>query len=408
MSNWAKNSVRVATLAAGLATALASGGLAGADTTSGKYGTLGGNQINAPISVPIEISGNSSSFFGNADAKAPGGAHVENHGGGGGGLSTTGKHGIGSGNQYNQPVSMPINICGNSVVYGGFADAACKGGATVENHDGGGKGMHTSGMAGWLGGTQINKSFSAPFNFCGNSRAVFGIADAWCKGGAHVVNHGGGGLHPRTSGHEGAGGGNQTSKPVSVPVDICGNASATLGISDAACKGGATVVNSMPWSLPSTARKTSGSGNWKEGMPQRRRRDKVVKTPLNGPVQGLRNLAVRVTSLLPELVAERIGKPLTQLGNPARPGSPAALTTPGQPGGLVQPPGAYGGAVRPVGPAAHSGRPHGHMKSKVKGVPARPRQSRPGPVRPVAKRTTTPFKVTRGLPVTTGGLPVLP
>ncbi|TDD93874.1 chaplin [Actinomadura rubrisoli] len=57
-------------------------------------------------------------------------------------------------------------------------------------------GMQTSGTSSALSGNQLAAPISAPVSICGNSAAVVGLAKAWCKGGAHVVN---GGHDPRPS-----------------------------------------------------------------------------------------------------------------------------------------------------------------------------------------------------------------
>jgi len=46
-----------------------------------------------------------------------------------------------------------------------------------------------------------------------------------------------------TSGEGGVLSGNQIFAPISIPIDICGNAIAVLGIANAGCKGGASVDN---------------------------------------------------------------------------------------------------------------------------------------------------------------------
>ncbi|WP_242891697.1 chaplin [Actinomadura litoris] len=197
MRIWSKNTGRAALVAAA-SVALGAAGLtpaASADPggmhTSGMFSVLGGNQVYAPISVPVEVSGNAIAVLGVAQAGSKGGAHVSNarHGGGGGG------------------------------------------------------GMQTSGMFSILGGNQIYAPISAPINVCGNAVAVLGVAKAWCKGGAHVTNKRSGGPDMKTSGMFSIGGGNQVYLPVSVPINICGNAIAVLGVAQAYCEGGATVNN---------------------------------------------------------------------------------------------------------------------------------------------------------------------
>lgn len=54
------------------------------------------------------------------------------------GIDTDGSGGILSGNQVIAPVSIPVNICGNSIAIIGISQAGCRGGATVgaEPHHG--------------------------------------------------------------------------------------------------------------------------------------------------------------------------------------------------------------------------------------------------------------------------------
>jgi hypothetical protein len=53
-------------------------------------------------------------------------AHADNY--------TRGDHSILGGNQIFAPISIPINVCGNAVAVIGFAGAGCKGGAKVKSH----------------------------------------------------------------------------------------------------------------------------------------------------------------------------------------------------------------------------------------------------------------------------------
>ncbi|MQA97663.1 MAG: DUF320 domain-containing protein, partial [Streptosporangiales bacterium] len=100
----------------------------------------------------------------------------------------------GGGNQVYAPVSLPVNICGNALAVAGQAAAMCEGGASVHNGSDGdaarrmaaGDGLTTSGDGSFLGGNQIVAPISAPINVCGNALAVLGQAAGMCKGGAHV------------------------------------------------------------------------------------------------------------------------------------------------------------------------------------------------------------------------------
>ncbi len=86
MRMWARNTSRAALLAAGavaVGAAFGSGAAIADTTTSGNFSVLGGNQVVAPISVPLEVSGNSVAALGASQAQSEGGAHVSGarHGG---------------------------------------------------------------------------------------------------------------------------------------------------------------------------------------------------------------------------------------------------------------------------------------------------------------------------------------
>jgi hypothetical protein len=54
------------------------------------------------------------------------------------GIDTNGSGGVLSGNQVVVPVSIPVNVCGNSIAVIGISRAGCRGGASV----GGGQHHH--------------------------------------------------------------------------------------------------------------------------------------------------------------------------------------------------------------------------------------------------------------------------
>ncbi|WP_433241804.1 chaplin family protein [Actinomadura nitritigenes] len=334
MRIWARNTGRAALVAAGCV-AMGTSGLgvpASADNrTSGDLSILGGNQVVAPISIPIEVSGNAiGAVAGIAQAGSKGGASVERRGRDGGDMQTSGNLSIGGGNQIYAPISIPVDVCGNAIgAIVGIARAGCKGGATVKSGghkshsgwragreatgpgdrqaptrpgvrqaptapgdrqapigpggrqapampgdrqapatggaagastadngrmggwDGGwgghghGHGMKTSGNLSILGGNQIYAPISVPVNVCGNAISLIaGITQAGCKGGASVERKGDDRPDMKTSGNLSILGGNQIYAPISVPVNVCGNAiGAVLGIAQAGCKGGASVTS---------------------------------------------------------------------------------------------------------------------------------------------------------------------
>ena len=156
--------------------------------SSGNGSILGGNQANVPVNAPIDVCGNAAALLGLASAGCVGGASVTNGGGSGSVIQhTSGDGSIGGGNQINAPVNVPVDVCGNSAAAAGLAASGCKGGASVK----GGTshvGQHTSGDGSIGGGNQINAPVNAPVDVCGNAVAVLGNAVAGCKGGATVTS----------------------------------------------------------------------------------------------------------------------------------------------------------------------------------------------------------------------------
>ncbi|MET8381710.1 chaplin family protein, partial [Streptosporangium canum] len=151
MRTWVKSTTPAALLALGVMTL--GSGTAFADT-SGDNSIGGGNQVNIPISLPIDISGNAVGVVGDASAASKGGASVENTGGNGIPGQTSGRGSVLGGNQVNAPITAPINACGNALSLFGSAEAGCKGGASVRNGGGrgGAGGNRTSGDHSVLGG----------------------------------------------------------------------------------------------------------------------------------------------------------------------------------------------------------------------------------------------------------------
>ena len=241
MRTWAKGSASAAFLAAGVM-ALGSG-TAYADTIGdGSIG--GGNQINLPINLPIDISGNAVSVGGHAEAFSHGGASATVGSGGSSGNRTSGSKSILGGNQVNAPITAPINVCGNAISLFGEADARCKGGAQAGTSGQGASagGNRTSGSKSILGGNQVIAPISAAVNACGTAIAILGRAEADCKGGASA-GAGGRGVSAggnRTSGSKSILGGNQVVAPITAPINVCGTSIAVLGNAFAGCKGGAS------------------------------------------------------------------------------------------------------------------------------------------------------------------------
>ncbi|WP_431032545.1 chaplin [Streptomyces sp. P6-2-1] len=133
------------TVAAASGVFAVTGGYAVADSGAegaavGSPGVLAGNLVQAPVDVPVNVCGNTvdvvgllNPAFGNdcqngsGGQAGPGGYGDEDgggqHGGGshhsGGGAhasgQATGSPGVGSGNEVQIPVNVPVNVCGNNI-----------------------------------------------------------------------------------------------------------------------------------------------------------------------------------------------------------------------------------------------------------------------------------------------------
>ncbi|CAM3443179.1 chaplin family protein [Stackebrandtia soli] len=249
---WARRTVQAGALAAGFL--LVTGGVAqaGTDVTSvGNNGIANGNQVVAPIQVPIDICGNAVAVAGVAGAGCDGGSSADLESSNGlGDMVSAGNQGILNGNQAQIPIQAPIDVCGNAVgALIGVAGAGCDGGsdASIGGHghhgeskvlESGGD-MVTAGNNGILNGNQLQAPIQIPINVCGNAIAVLGVAGAGCDGGSSANLESGGLGDMVTAGNHGIGNGNQLQAPIQIPINVCGNAIAVLGVAGAGCDGGA-------------------------------------------------------------------------------------------------------------------------------------------------------------------------
>ncbi|GGQ46024.1 chaplin family protein [Couchioplanes azureus] len=199
----------------------------------GNVGVLNGTQILVPVTVPVNVVGNAVSVLGVANAAGTGVNKTE---------STRTEHtkidqdssgnvGIANGTQIAAPIDVPINVCGNSLAVLGLANsqAACmNGGRHTE-----GIRQDSSGNIGALNGTQVALPVHVPLNVTGNAVSVLGVANA-AGASQNESGHQGGGIKQDSSGNVGLLNGTQIAAPITVPINICGNALAVLGAADAA------------------------------------------------------------------------------------------------------------------------------------------------------------------------------
>lgn len=139
-STWTKRSLAVGAVAA--TAIIATGGAAQAHTdaiggnpvTTNNIGAASGNQVIAPVQAPIDVCGNSGVAGGVTTSDCIGGSDADNEARTATpDLVTTGHSGLLNGNQIHAPIQIPINACGNSVgLLVGGASAGCHGGSDAD------------------------------------------------------------------------------------------------------------------------------------------------------------------------------------------------------------------------------------------------------------------------------------
>ncbi|MCO8277593.1 chaplin [Actinoplanes sp. TRM 88003] len=159
--------------------------------TGSNFGVGNGTQIYAPVDVPINVCGNSLAILGFAQSSAVcandtsghrghrGFGRNESGRGGHGGTQVTGSNfGIANGTQLLAPISLPLNLAGNSAALLGSSSSR----AVAVNESARDRGdditQATGSNFGILNGTQIAVPISVPINACGNALGVLGAAQS--------------------------------------------------------------------------------------------------------------------------------------------------------------------------------------------------------------------------------------
>jgi hypothetical protein len=355
MSTWIRRSVQVGVVSASIVLAGATAAQAQDLEMNSTFnpGIGNGNQLVAPIQLPINVCGNAVNVIGaGAAAECVGGSHAtmkrmaaE--------MNSAGNIGIGNGNQAVIPVQIPVDVCGNAVnVIGAGAAAECVGGATatMKPHRMAALDMHSMGNGGIGNGNQAVVPVQVPVNVCGNAVNVIGAgAAAECKGGAtakightpaattmaarrgasRLLQTVGDTLGMHSAGNIGIGNGNQAVIPVQVPINVCGNAVNVIGAGAAArCEGGSTATMKRMAALDMNSAGNAGIGNGNQAV-----------VPVQVPVDVCGN-AVNVIGA--NAVAKCQGgakaviKPAAD-GNGGTPGNGSARRGPGASATLVPP-----------------------------------------------------------------------
>jgi hypothetical protein len=272
---WVRKTLSVGVLAAG-ALLLAPAAMAQADVdqaTFGNFGTLNGTQVAIPVTVPVNLVGNSAGVLGQAQSFGVGANQVESGRNGTGTRQASFQNkGVLNGSQVAVPVTVPVNVSGNAAAVGGKASATGVSANRVESTKatehgwGGGIGGGTTdqvsfGNYGTLNGTQVAMPVTIPVNACGNSLALVGAASSFgacanqvgptfARKAPHVAESKGKKAAKRTEsgswvwpaaaanqatwGNHGTLNGSQFAAPITVPVNACGNSLGVLGYASAA------------------------------------------------------------------------------------------------------------------------------------------------------------------------------
>ena len=134
-ARWISAAIGTAVLTAGFvlpASAAFADGPSG-NGNAGVLSLLSGNNVNAPVSAPVDVCGVSAAVAGGANSGCKGGAAsntvIGDDATGGSGNGNAGVISAGSGNNVNAPVSAPVSVCGIAVGVLGFSNAGCEGGS---------------------------------------------------------------------------------------------------------------------------------------------------------------------------------------------------------------------------------------------------------------------------------------
>ncbi|GHD43625.1 DUF320 domain-containing protein [Mycetocola manganoxydans] len=221
-----------------------------ADTT-GDDGVLSGTLVDAVVSIPVTIGGNTVSLIGDSDSDAAATTSAPAAASAPSSSTTSGNGSVAGGTQTTPVVSIPVTVVGNSVA--GIGDAATSGAETpapaaapapaAPAAPAATPGAATSGDQSVGGGTQVSPTVTAPVTIAGNSVAVVGNSSS---SGAETpaAESATPASGVATTGDDSVLGGTQVAPVISVPINLGGNAVSVLG--DAGTTDATTAVSGAP------------------------------------------------------------------------------------------------------------------------------------------------------------------
>jgi LPXTG-motif cell wall-anchored protein len=230
----------------------ASGSSTASPTTSGANGIGSGNQTGVDVQAPIDLSGNQVTVIGQDNSVASQ-SGTSSSGPASGEATTTGEHGLISGNQTGVGLSVPIDLSGNQVtVIGQDNTVTAAGGSTTGSGATGGE-ETTSGQDGLVSGNQTGVTALAPVAATGNQVTVVGQDDTVGSTGGSTTRGGPPGPGQTTTGEGAVGSGNQTPVVVQAPVDTSGNQVTVVGQGNTVTSAGGSSTGGTGGGTGSTA-----------------------------------------------------------------------------------------------------------------------------------------------------------
>jgi len=233
--------------------------------TDGSHSFLGGNVVAPQFATPVQVDGNAVAGGGWADATSEAQTSAES----GGSILTTGEDSIGGGNAVPVPVAVPARVNGNAIMGLGksvaYADstADATAGSTRTGMYGVPTYVETNGDPALAAGNVVQPAASGPAMLCGNAGGAVGAADATCDS-ATTTDAGG---TSRSTGEGSIASGAIAAAPVALPVQGYGNAAAGAGDATA--------------DATNTVDSTAGGDSYTRGQ------DSVASgTTANAPVSG--------------------------------------------------------------------------------------------------------------------------
>ena len=228
-----------ASLRRGLQIALVVGGglvfsaQAHADDTTGVDSILGGNQSVISVEIPVTVGGNAISVIGDSKSKSASTTSGSTSGSTAGENTTSGEDSAAGGNQVVAPVKVPVTVGGNAISV--IGDSTSKSASTTSSTGGSSSAGEntTSGEDSAAGGNQVVAPVKVPVTVGGNAISVIG--DSKSKSASTTSSSSSGSTSAgenTTSGEDSAAGGNQVVAPVKVPVTVGGNAISVIGDSN--------------------------------------------------------------------------------------------------------------------------------------------------------------------------------